>query len=100
MPNMVDGPKPGGDGQFLMAIHVAAFEDPDYFKRRIDEIVRQIRESKRAPEGEKIYAPGGIEAESEQRHRQEGIPLNAITIDGLVNCAADCGIDPGVLQNA
>ncbi len=95
--NMVDGPKPGGDGQFLMVIKVSAFEDPDRFKQRIDKIVSQIRDSQRAEGTEKIYAPGGLEAETEQRHRRVGIPLNAITIQGLVECAAAFGIDPGVL---
>ena len=30
--NMVDGPKPGLDGQFILALDVGAFEDVDYFK--------------------------------------------------------------------
>jgi LDH2 family malate/lactate/ureidoglycolate dehydrogenase len=81
--NMVDGPKAGRDGHFLMALKIAAFEDPVRFKSRVDGIVRQIRESPPAPGFERCYAPGELEDILEQRHRREGIPLNAETIAGL-----------------
>ncbi len=73
--NMIDGPKPGLDGHFFLAIDVAAFEDPRVFRRRVDEIVRQVRESR--PGG--LYAPGGLEFETEARYRRAGIPLNDVT---------------------
>ena len=98
--NMIEGPKAGSDGQFLMAINVAAFEDPGRFKRRVDEIVRQIRSSKRVPGVEAVYAPGGLEAETERRYRDEGIPLNAVTLEGLTKCASDLGVDPRGLSDA
>ena len=98
--DMVDGPKAGGDGQFLMAINVSAFEEPDRFKQRIDAIVRQIRASKRIAGVEAVYAPGGLEAETERRYRSEGIPLNAVTIDALVTCASEFGIDPRALSES
>jgi len=98
--NMVDGPQPGGDGHFLMAINVSAFEDPERFKRRVDKIIRQIHDSERAEGVDKIFAPGGLEAETEQRHKQTGIPLDAITHKGLVECAEAFGIDVSVLSHS
>lgn len=95
--NMVDGPRAGADGQFLMAVKVSAFEDPARFKQRVDSIVQQIRNSKPAPGGEKIYPPGGLEAETERHHRLHGIPLSAETVQGLLECAAQSGIDTGGL---
>ena len=91
--NMLDGPKAGKDGHFLMAIHVAAFEQVDRFKQRMDGIIRQIRESKRSDASQAIYAPGGLEAETEANHRRKGIPLNSITVDGLLASARDHGVD-------
>ena len=91
--NMEDGPRPGGDGQFVMALNVSAFEDPDRFKERIDKIVTQIQHSNRIDDIEKIYAPGGLEAETRMRYLQTGIRLSAATLTDLSQCAAECGID-------
>ena len=91
--NMVDGPKAGEDGHFLMAISIAAFQEVDEFKQRIDDVIRQIRQSERATKDHVIYAPGGLEAETEARHQRAGIPLNRITVDGLLTSARDCGVD-------
>ena len=96
--NMIEGPKVGVDGHFFAALNVAAFEDPDSFKRRVDQIVRQIRGSKKAPGCERIYAPGELEAETERRYRQDGIPLNSVTLEGIRQSARELGIDPSSLQ--
>ena len=47
--DMVNGARAGLDGQFVMAINVAAFEDVKRFKSRVDQIVRSIRSSSTAP---------------------------------------------------
>ena len=96
--NMIEGPKVGVDGHFFAALNVAAFEDPDSFKRRVDQIVRQIRESKKVPGCERIYAPGELEAETERRYRQDGIPLNSVTLEGIRQSARELGIDASSLQ--
>ena len=43
--NMVDGPTPGVDGQFVMAIHAGALEDIGVRKKRTDAIVDEIHAS-------------------------------------------------------
>lgn len=91
--DMVDGPKAGKDGHFLMAINVSFFEEAEVFKRRVDGVIRQIRRSKQTAEGQAIYAPGGLEAETEARYREEGIPLNRTTLEGLLATAEECGVD-------
>jgi len=90
--NMVDGPEAGRDGQFLLALDPAAFVDRDEFGARVDAVVRQIRESRKAESCERIYAPGELEASTEKRYRAEGIPLNAETIAGLNEAAAGFGL--------
>lgn len=77
--NMVDGPKAGQDGHLFVAIDVGAFEDTEKFRERVDGAVRQIREGRRVQGVEKLYAPGGLEAEIEAEYRRDGIPLNEAT---------------------
>ncbi|MBS1825250.1 MAG: Ldh family oxidoreductase [Acidobacteria bacterium] len=81
--NMVDGPAAGQDGHLFVAMDVAAFEDAERFRERVDGAVRQIRESRRVEGVEKLYAPGGLEAEIEAEYRRDGIPLNEATWRGL-----------------
>jgi len=90
--NMVDGAIPGADGQFFLALRVAAFEDMATFKSRIDGIVRQIHESRRAPGVERLYVPGEMEVEFEAERRRDGIPLNDATLAGITTAAQRFGI--------
>ncbi|MGH7265340.1 MAG: Ldh family oxidoreductase [Candidatus Rokuibacteriota bacterium] len=86
------GPKPGEDGHFFLALRVGAFEEPARFKRRVDGIVREIRQGRRAPGVERLYLPGELEAEAERRYRREGIPLNEVTVAGIASVAAELGV--------
>lgn len=72
--DMVQGPRPGRDGRLPMAVRIAAFEDVGRFKRRVDGIVRQVRESLRGPGVERVYPPGHLEAETEARYHRTGSP--------------------------
>ena len=87
--SLEDGPKPGRDGHFFLALNVSAFEDFGRFTSRVDAIVRQIRTSRPAVGVDHLYAPGGLEAELELAHRRDGIPLNDTTIDGLRDVARE-----------
>lgn len=90
--NLVDGPKAGQDGQFFLALRISAFEDPLRFKARLDGIIREIRQSRPAPGVARIYTPGELEAETERRYHQEGIPLPAPTLVGIRTAAAQVGM--------
>lgn len=95
--NMVDGPTPGADGHFFLAMNIAAFVDPRIFKRRVDGIVRQIRNSRPAPGHQRVYAPGEMEAETEREYRSAGIPLNAETLAGIAAAADRLRVDVSCL---
>jgi LDH2 family malate/lactate/ureidoglycolate dehydrogenase len=96
--NMVDGPIPGRDGQFYLALNIAAFEHVPTFKTRMDGIIREYRGTRLAPGAKRVFVPGEMEAELERRQRQEGIPLNDATIAGIRDAAAKLGVDASVLQ--
>jgi LDH2 family malate/lactate/ureidoglycolate dehydrogenase len=96
--NMVDGPIPGRDGQFYLALNIAAFEDVPTFKARMDKIIREYRDTRLAPGAKRVFVPGEMEAGLERRQRVEGIPLNEATIAGIRDAAAKLGVDAAALQ--
>jgi LDH2 family malate/lactate/ureidoglycolate dehydrogenase len=96
--NMIDGPLPGRDGQFYLALDIAAFEDVATFKARMDKIIREYRGTRLAPGFKRVYVPGEMEAELERRQRQEGVPLNEATVQGIRDAAARLGVDASVLE--
>ena len=89
--NMVDGPVAGVDGQFALAINIAAFTDVDRFKGRVDKILSEVRNSARAPSVQRLYTPGEIEADFEAAYRRDGIPLNDETLRGVMSSAGRVG---------
>jgi LDH2 family malate/lactate/ureidoglycolate dehydrogenase len=90
--DMERGPTAGIDGHFLMALDVAAFEEPSRFKRRVDAAIRQIHAAAPAPGFARVYAPGELEFLNEQTYRKDGIPLTGQTIADLRETAQRLGI--------
>ena len=79
-------------GQAILAIDPAAFGDPGEFRRRVDAVVRDMRESKRMPGVDRIWLPG------EQSHRKrvdnmrDGVPIVPVLQANLDKLAAELGI--------
>ena len=95
--NMVDGPVPGRDGQFALVINIAGFVDPAAFRARVDTILRQVRDSRRADGVARLYVPGDMEADIEARYRHDGIVLSRAAIDAVAAAAARLGLPPDSL---
>jgi LDH2 family malate/lactate/ureidoglycolate dehydrogenase len=83
---------PHNVGSLFAAVSVDSFMDVDQFKERVDVALREIKDSPRAPEIDRIYAPGEIEYETRQRRLHEGIPLPAEVISDFRSLAAELGI--------
>lgn len=81
--NMEDGPQAGEDGHFFGAINVAAFEQVERFKERVDQAIAQIRACRPAAGHDRIYAPGELEQLKREHYGRDGIPLNAVTLADL-----------------
>ena len=96
--NMVDGPQFGRDGQFYLALDVAAFEDAERFRQRMDKIIREYRSTRLAEGVERVYAPGEIEDTIERRNRRDGVPLNERTVEDLIGIAGRVGADAAALR--
>jgi LDH2 family malate/lactate/ureidoglycolate dehydrogenase len=91
--SLEEGPKPGDDGHFVLAIRVGAFEDVDTFKTRVDRAIQQIHACRLADGVERIYAPGEKEFATKAAYQRDGIPLNAVTLADLRRAAGACGVD-------
>ena len=92
-----DGPVAGADGQFLMAIDLAAFDDPDAVRARTDAALDQIMASRRAAGSVEVLPPGRLEHEIAAEFRRDGIPLNDETLAGLRDAAATLAVDATAL---
>ena len=95
--NLKEGPKPGQDGHFFLAINIAAFEELERFKGRMDAVIQQVHASRHAPGVDRVYAPGELEWLTEERYRRAGIPLNEATLAGISEAARSVGVDAAAL---
>lgn len=75
---------PTGVGAMMIAIHVERFMPLDRFQALMRGYAASIRGSRKAKGTARIYLPGEIEAEKEQRSRERGIELKDASIE-LVN---------------
>ncbi len=64
-------------GHFFMAINIEAFVSLDEFKTTTGNILRELRQSTKAPGCERIYTAGEKEFEMEKYVRIHGVPVNA-----------------------
>ncbi len=94
---MADGAKAGADGHFFIAIQIAAFEDPERFKARMDEIIDEVHASRRREGVMRLYVPGEIEAEIEASYGRDGILISGTTLSDIASAAAALGIDASTL---
>ena len=84
--------KAGADGQFFLALDIAAFEDVARFKTRVDKIVHEVHASRRAAGVERLFMPGEMEADFDAKYQREGIPLNDRTLADIAAVARERGV--------
>ncbi|MGE0589615.1 MAG: Ldh family oxidoreductase [Cyclobacteriaceae bacterium] len=71
-----------GIGHFFGAMEIDGFMEVDEFKRRIDEWIRVMRDTKPV-KGKNVIIPGDPEREQEKIRSRSGIPLSDKVIDDL-----------------
>jgi len=87
-----DDTTPTNTGHAIVAISLAAFGDAADFKRRVDELVRDIRASRRLPGVDAIRLPGEQSHAKREERMRLGIPLPDPLLKSLNQLAADLGI--------
>ena len=75
------------------ALRVEAFMPLAEFEQRMDAIIQLMHACPPAPGVERIFVPGEIEFETEQKRRREGIPLNAELTEELRRLGAELAIN-------
>ena len=76
------------------ALRISAFMALKEFHRRMEEMIQLMHSCPAAPGVERIFVPGEIEYETEQRRRAEGIPLNVELRNELNVLGAELGVRP------
>jgi L-2-hydroxycarboxylate dehydrogenase (NAD+) len=88
-----DDTTPTNTGQVIVALDIARFSPVGVFKRQVDEIIRDFRNSQRVPGVDRIRLPG------EQSHRTwlersaDGVPLPGELFKNLQQVASELGIE-------
>jgi L-2-hydroxycarboxylate dehydrogenase (NAD+) len=81
-------------GQAVAALSVDAFMPAAEFKRAVDEVIRDIRHSRRLPGVERIWLPGEQSHAKRLERRRHGIPVPKALRDSLDAVARELAIAP------
>jgi len=79
-------------GQAICAINISAFGDVATFKKSVDTLVRDFRNSERMPDVDRILVPGERSFETRVKRTRDGIPVAPALMRGLDQVADDLGI--------
>ena len=87
-----DDHSPTNTGHAIVAIRIDAFGEVDDFKRRVDRLIREIRQSRRMPGVERIFLPGEQSHAKREERTHLGIPVPAPLLENLDRLALELGI--------
>lgn len=76
-------------GHFFLALDPAAFRPLDDFKRDMDRLARELKDSPKAEGQSRIYVHGEKSSARTELHRKEGIPLDPKTVENLKKIGKD-----------
>jgi LDH2 family malate/lactate/ureidoglycolate dehydrogenase len=85
--------KPGDVSHHFLAYRIDAFGDPVDFKRRMDGLLRGLRETRPAPGCERVLYPGLPEHEALAERSRLGIPYHPRVIDWFRKMAAELQLE-------
>ena len=95
--NMIDGAKPGADGQFFIAININAFIDLETYESKISTIIKEFKASSIADGFKQVYLPGEIENELMNKNLESGIPINNKSIKDLKSTMEQLNLKPSLI---
>ena len=80
-------------GHFMLAVDISYFGEVDAFRRRVDTVVRTIRETPPLTGVDAVHAPGEHSQALRQRRLAQGVPLPPAVVQRLNRAAAQLGVD-------
>src|SRR5436309_4839275 len=87
----VDKAKPNV-GHFFMAIDPAAFRPLDEFKRDMDRLARELKDSPKAQGQNRIYVHGEKSFARMEKYMREGVPLTAPVVELMKKVGGEIGV--------
>jgi L-2-hydroxycarboxylate dehydrogenase (NAD+) len=88
-----DDATPTNTGHAILAIDVKAFGDVSAFKRRVDDLIRDLRASARMPGVDAIRIPGEGSRRARDERSRDGVPVPPALRASLDALAAELGIE-------
>jgi L-2-hydroxycarboxylate dehydrogenase (NAD+) len=89
-----DDRTPTNTGHVIVAISVEAFQPVGQFKRSVDVLVRDIRNSQRLPGVDRIWLPGEQSHAKREERLRLGVPMPGALLANLNELAAQLSIEP------
>ncbi len=89
-----DDTTPTNTGHVIVAINVAAFQPVAEFKRSVDTLIRDLRNSERLPGVDRIRLPGDGARSAREDRLKNGVPLPASLAAALAQLASELKIAP------
>jgi ureidoglycolate dehydrogenase (NAD+) len=90
---------PTQHGAAFLAMNVGAMMPIDDFRKRVDRMIREIRQAPKAKGSQRIYLPGEMEWQHRRKVMAEGISLPDDVLASLRGLAEDLGITAEWLVN-
>ncbi len=88
-----DDKTPTNTGQVIVALNIAHFSSVQTFKRNVDEVIRDMRNSRRMPGVERIRVPGEQSHATWLERSATGVPMNDTLFRDLQRVASDLGVE-------
>ncbi len=92
-------PQVFGNGVCFIVVDPSAFCPLDEFRRLMDETVAYIKSSRPAPGFEEVLVPGELEFRTLRQRQNDGIPVDAATLEAMREHGARLGVDVDGLLN-
>nr|MDO8076288.1 Ldh family oxidoreductase [Candidatus Freyarchaeota archaeon] len=84
--------KPYRLGHFFLAVNVSSFTPLDEFKKTAGNILRELRNSRKAPGQTRIYTAGEKEYEKQKERMKTGIPINPSLQKDILTMKEELGL--------
>ena len=100
VPPMIEyGQDPLISSAFYVAVDVERFLPLDDFRKRVDQLVAQARDSKPIDPEQPVLVPGDKEAACRARRLDEGIPVSLTVIEELDSLVKKFGVRAAPLRS-
>ncbi|KUP94530.1 Ldh family oxidoreductase [Tritonibacter horizontis] len=89
-----DDETPTNTGQSILVIDLKALGAPEFFKRQVDQIRKELSTSAKRPGFDAIRLPGDRALATRSDRRANGIPCSTVLIEALNRVAQGAGLAP------